>query len=95
MTKSELASTIDAVRADAGEIRRGLETFARSTRVFSSARARLIDRYENQWVAVYEGNVVASAASLAAVSKVVEELGLPLDATMIRRIERKSKTFIL
>jgi hypothetical protein len=80
---------------DAASISRELTSFGRSSRVFSAATPRLIDKYENKWVAVHDGDVVASADDFKEAAAAVKALGIPLGETMIRRVERNKKTFIL
>jgi hypothetical protein len=95
MAKAAYARAVKDARKRAGEIRKELASFSKSSRVFSSDSPRLIDQYEDKWIAVHDGKVAAADRSLAGVTSKVEKKGIPLGETMIRRIERRQKTFIL
>lgn len=77
------------------DIRSGLDRFDRSGRAFSAAWPRLIKEYANQWVAVLDGDVVASADSREAVIEAVVEQGLPRSKLFVRYMSEKPRTLIL
>ncbi len=77
------------------EVDRQLQSFRKTVGVLSSDHPRLIDRYSNQWVAVYEGEVKASGNTLHAVVRKVEKQGLPRENTVVRFIDRSQRTLIL
>jgi hypothetical protein len=93
MAKSSKA--LKLARKNASTISRSLRSFSKSAAVFSAGSPRLIDKYEDKWVGVYEGKVVASADTLDEVTREISRKGIPLNETMIRRIDRKEKTLIL
>ena len=77
------------------DIDRDLQSFRKSAMLLSSKHPRLIDTYENQWVAVYEGNPVASGATLPLVLEKVDKKGIPRENVIVRYIDRKPRTMIL
>jgi hypothetical protein len=83
------------LRGRAGEIARNLKEFAESEAVFSAGSPRLVDRYENSWVGVYQGRVAASGKTLGSLKRSLKAKGIPLPQTMIRRIDREERTLIL
>jgi hypothetical protein len=77
------------------DVDRELQSFRKAARVLSSQRARLIDRYPKQWVAVYDGKVRAQGRTLQAVMKQIEKEGLPREHTVVRFIDKTRRTMIL
>jgi hypothetical protein len=80
---------------DPADVDRELQRFRKAARVLSSQRARLIDRYPKQWVAVYDGRVRARGRTLQAVMKQVDKEGLPREHTVVRFIDKNHRTMIL
>ncbi len=72
-----------------------LETFQESAQLFSSNKPRLVDEYENKWVAAHDGAIVAVADSLEDVMAMVCNVGIRPSETMIRHIDRDEKTLIM
>ena len=95
MAKSGASNAKRQVQRHAARISRDLDDFGKSADVFSSDTPRLIEQYENQWVGVYKGKVAAHAPTLSKVKKAIEEMGIPLSQTMIRRVDREQRTYIL
>ncbi|MHB8514587.1 MAG: hypothetical protein ACYC9X_05655 [Dehalococcoidia bacterium] len=77
------------------DLARELSAFARDAAVLSSDRERLIELYEKQWVAIYDGEVRAHARGLPALLARVDRLGLPRARTIVRYIDRNERTMIL
>ncbi|MGH6829178.1 MAG: DUF5678 domain-containing protein [Rhizomicrobium sp.] len=91
-TKVDVQKILDNHAHDA---KARLQGFAKSASVFSSNDPRLIDKYENKWVAVYNGEVVAVGESLGDIMRQLPKRGVPASDAMIRRIDRKERTLIL
>lgn len=95
MTKIATKKLRRDIERHAAEIGDKLRAFSKSAAVFSSAKPRLIDLYENKWVGVYDGKVQAVADTLDEVTREISRKGIPASETMIRRIDREEKTLIL
>ena len=72
-----------------------LAAFRTSARKLSSAHPRMIDKYEKQWVALYQGKVAAAGSTIDAVIAAVRKKGLPRDRVIVRFIEKNHRTMIL
>ena|SRR5438034_3880066 len=80
---------------DPTQVDRSLEAFRKAARVLSSDHPRLIDKYPKQWVAVYNGEVRASANTFKGLLVQVDRAHLPRAETVIRFIDRNQRTMIL
>ena len=77
------------------EVYRDLQSFRRSTQLLSSEHARLIDQYQKKWVAIYDGQVVASADTLSELLASTDALRLPRQSIVARYIDRDQRTLVL
>src|SRR5262249_40217770 len=77
------------------DLDREMRLFSKSARVFSSDVPRLIDKYENKWVAVVCGDVIAAEDTLEDLTDQIRKLDLSPAQTLIRHIDREPKTFVL
>lgn len=80
---------------DPVQVDRSLQSFCKAASVLSSDHPRLIDKYPKQWVAVYNGEVKATATTFNALLAQVDRVHLPRDETIIRFIDRNQRTMIL
>lgn len=85
----------EILKAHAREISDSLDSFGANAKVFSSNTPRLIDVYPNKWVGVYHGAVEVAEDTLESATDALAAKGIPLRDTLIRRIDREHKTFIL
>ena len=85
----------DLLKQHAKAISDSLDSFSENAAVFSSNAPRLVDRYEDKWVAVYHGSVAAVEDTIELVTESLTAQGIPLGDAMIRRIDREKKTLIL
>ena len=92
---AKMSKALRQAGKQAAAIGRSLETFSKSAAVFSADHPRLIERYEDKWVGVYQGKVAGSADTFDELARQIARQGIPLAETMIRRIDRKEKTLIL
>lgn len=76
-------------------IRCEFASFHKSGLIFSSYRKRLIDRYPEQWVAVFDGKVKAHDPNYQSVLSKIDEDGIPRQLTLIRFITRNEGSMIL
>ena len=92
VAKKTLASHLGATPQ---QMDRELRTFSRAAKVLSSDHPRLIDQHPNQWVALYDGKIRASAKSFRAVVAKLKKQGLPPNETMIRYVDTSGRKLIL
>jgi hypothetical protein len=76
-------------------LNRDLQRFRKAAQAFSSEHPRLIDKYPNQWVAVYDGKVAAHASTLPAILGKIKRKRIPQAHTIVRYIEKNKRTMIL
>jgi len=88
----------DAILSIIGDpklIRKEMADFRRTARKFSSKKLHLVSKYRKQWVAAFEGEVVAHAASMSGLLRILEEKHIPREKTMIRFIDKAPRKLIL
>lgn len=98
MGKQLSASRKKAIRDVIGDPRKideELVQFRRAAQRFSSDQPRFIEKYPNQWVAVFDGKVEASAKTHDDLLRAIDEKKLPRNRVMTRYIEDRQRTFIL
>ena len=91
MTDTEFLELI----GDPQQFSRDMDTFRRNAAVLSSGGENLIERYPDQWVAVYGGAVQASAESLDGLLARMDAQDIPRSDAIVRLIEREPPTMIL
>jgi Family of unknown function (DUF5678) len=77
------------------EIARDLRAFSRTGQFLSSNERRLLKKYPEQWVAIYNGKVRASAKSLDGVISKLEQLKLPPNESIIWYMDTSGRRVIL
>jgi len=77
----------------AEQISSELAEFTASARSLSDGHPRYIDEYPESWVAVYQGRVAASGASLEDARNAASAKGLPVQHLIMRHITRAEKNF--
>lgn len=85
---------LDAI-GDADELERQLAEFRESAQVLSSRQRHLIARYPKQWIAIYSGEVAASAQTLPELLKETEAKGIPRGRAIIRYIDNTPRKLFL
>jgi len=98
-TKSKVAprerATIGRFFGDAAKVANELRSFQNSATALSSDHPRLINQYPKQWVAVYEGKVIASSKSFPEVMAELDRQEIPRKSVIVRFIDRNQRTMIL
>jgi hypothetical protein len=74
---------------------RELEEFRKSARVLSSQYRHLIEQYPNEWVAAYDGKIVARGPTLPSVLQQLDEQGLQREQAAVRFAGENHRTMIL
>ena len=90
-TKNVLASLLQ----NPARLNRDLQRFRKAAKALSSDKPRLIDKYPNQWVAVYRGKVAAHATTLNAILGKMKRKKIPQKHTIVRYVEKNKRTMIL
>jgi hypothetical protein len=80
---------------DPARLNRDLQRFRKAAQALSADHPRLIDKYPNQWVAVYDGKVAAHASTLPAILGKIKRKRIPQAHTIVRYIEKNKRTMIL
>jgi hypothetical protein len=80
---------------NAVRLNRDLQRFRKAAQALSSDYPRLINKYPDQWVAVYHGKVAAHASTLPAILGKMKRKRIPQAHTIVRYIEKNKRTMIL
>ena len=84
-----------ALIGDARQVERELGAFSEAAHILSSRHPRLIEQYPEQWVAVYDRQVQASARTLVSLMAQLDRKELPKDRVIVRYIDKNQRTMIL
>jgi hypothetical protein len=87
-------SILDQI-GDPADVARELKAFSRSARSLDKHFPDLVDRYPEQWVAVFSGKVRAHGPTFSEVMKKIDQEGLPRDRTIVRFIDKGERAMIL
>jgi hypothetical protein len=77
------------------DIDRELQIFRREARALAHRQRELKDRYRDQWIAVFDGEVRAAGRTFESVLKQVDREGLPKERTLVRYIDEDDRAMIL
>ena len=77
------------------EVDREIQSFRRAALRLSSKHPNLVDKYPNEWVAVYQGRVRARGRSLNSLLIQLEKKGLPREHVLIRHLTKQRRAMIL
>ena len=87
--------SLEALLGDPREVVKGLEDFGKSEALLSSSEPRMADRYPDEWIGLYAGEVRAHEPTLDAVLTELDSLGLPHEGVLVRYIAKNPETLIL
>ena len=79
----------------AQEIHIGLRQFTSRVRAFDAQRVQLTKKYPNKWIAMYNGEVAATADSLENLLKEMDRLGIPREESIVKFMDTERRTLIL
>jgi len=88
----------EAVRAmisDGAHVASELKKFKRTAKLFSSNTEQLLEKFENRWIAAYDGSILTDAANLNKLIEKIDRLGIPRRGVLVRFIERDTQKLIL
>lgn len=77
------------------EIQRDLTRFTADAEYFQEHREELLDRYPEQWVAIYRHQVVAAAKDVKRLVRQLEKMGIPSGQVYRGYLTQKDDLFIL
>jgi hypothetical protein len=92
LAKSKLAARLGA---SPKQIDRELRAFSRAARVLSSRRPRLIEAHPNEWVALYEGEIAATAKTFRGLVSKLKKKGVSPNDAVVRYIDTSGRKMIL
>lgn len=95
MKRNAAEKVVKYLRESPKNIGRAIDDFGANARAFSMSKEEALEKYENKWIAIYDGGVAAVADSLDALAHRVEEMKIPASQAIFRRIDRKEKVLIL
>ncbi len=77
------------------ELQRELQRFKRDTQYYEAHRAKLLTQYPEQWVAVFNQQVVGAAPDFDQLLSILEQSGIPAERALIEHVTRKEELLIL
>lgn len=86
---------LEELGTTASQASKDLNAYAIDARLLSSNSQRLIAKYPNQWIAVYQGDVRATADTLEALLDELKKRSIPADKAIVRYIEDNPRIMIL
>lgn len=75
-----------AIKSTGGkeEFQRKSQQYSESVFYIDKYREKLLGKYDNNWIAVYDSRVVAHAKKYQDVAKEIERKGIPADESVIK-----------
>lgn len=95
MAQLTSAQALEALGGNPETIGRDLDSYSEAARILSSCQPRLIDQHVNEWVAIFDGQVAASAADYPTLLAMLTTNHIPAENTLVRYIDKEEKTLIL
>ena len=77
------------------ELQAELQRFKRDTRYYEAHREALLTQYPEQWVAVFNQQVVGAAPDFEQLLAMLEQSGIPVERTLIEHVTHKEELLIL
>jgi hypothetical protein len=77
------------------ELQAELQRFKRDTQYYEAHREELLTQYPEQWIAVFNQQVVGAAPDFEQLLAVLEQSGIPVERTLIEHVTRKDELLIL
>jgi len=76
------------------EVRRELQRFHSDVEYFDAHYQEFLDEYPEQWVAVYNQQVVGACPEFYPLLKELKKKGVPSEKVVIERVTREEKVWI-
>jgi len=77
------------------ELQAELQRFKRDTQYYEVHREELLTQYPEQWVAVFNQQVVGAAPDFDQLLSLLEHSSIPAERTLIEHVTRKEELLIL
>jgi hypothetical protein len=77
------------------ELQAELQRFKRDTQYYEAHREELLTQYPEQWVAVFNQQVVGAAPDFEQLLALLEQSAIPVERTLIEHVTRKEELLIL
>jgi Family of unknown function (DUF5678) len=77
------------------ELQAELQRFKRDTQYYEAHREELLTQYPEQWVAIFNQQVVGAAPDFEQLLALLEQSGIPVERTLIEHVTRKEELLIL
>jgi Family of unknown function (DUF5678) len=77
------------------ELQAELQRFKRDTQYYEAHREELLTQYPEQWVAIFNQQVVGAAPDFEQLLALLEQSGIPAERTLIEHVTRKEELLIL
>ena len=77
------------------ELEAELQRFKRDTQYYEAHREELLTQYPEQWVAVFNQQVVGAAPDFEQLLAMLEQNSIPVERTLIEHVTRKEELLIL
>jgi len=77
------------------ELQAELQRFKRDTQYYEVHREELLAQYPEEWVAVFNQQVVGAAPDFEQLLAMLEQSGIPVERTLIEHVTRKEELLIL
>ncbi len=72
-----------------------LQRFQKDIDYFELHQRELLQRYPDEWVAIFNGRVVGDNPDVEPLLRSLEERGVPIDKTLLRHLAAKEDVLIL
>ena len=77
------------------ELQAELQRFKRDTQYYEAHREELLTQYPDQWVAVFDQQVVGAAPDFEQLLAMLEQSSIPAEPVLIEHVTRKEELLIL
>ena len=77
------------------ELQAELQRFKRDTQYYEAHWEELLTQYPEQWIAVFNQQVVGAAPDFEQLLVMLEQSGIPVERTLIEHVTRKEELLIL
>ena len=77
------------------ELQVELQRFKRDTQYYEAHREELLTQYPDQWVAVFDQQVVGAAPDFEQLLAMLEQSSIPAERVLIEHVTRKEELLIL
>ena len=77
------------------ELQAELKRFKQNTQYYEAHREDLLKQYPEQWVAVFNQQVVGAAPDFDQFLTTLEQSGIPAERALIEHVTRREELFIL